>query len=64
MAQIVSQRYGMPVVLPIFAADLAFQFGTCDTGRLDFAQAEFPQVEKWVLAGHSFGGKIRLFVKC
>ena len=46
----------MHTVMPIFAADLAFNFGICHTGRLDLAKAEFPGVEKWVLARHSFGG--------
>lgn len=56
LAAILNERYGMPVVIPIFANDLAFVFGVCDSGRLDYAKAEFPDVEKWVLAGHSFGG--------
>lgn len=56
IAALLAERYGMPVVMPIFEGDRAFAFGTCDSGRLDFAQAEFPDVEKWVLAGHSFGG--------
>lgn len=57
IAALLNDRYGLPVVMPIFAGDLAFVFGTCDSGRLDFAKAEFPEIEKWVLAGHSFGGK-------
>eukprot|EP00585_Thalassiosira_rotula_P012077 CAMPEP_0196137040 /NCGR_PEP_ID=MMETSP0910-20130528/5151_1 /TAXON_ID=49265 /ORGANISM="Thalassiosira rotula, Strain GSO102" /LENGTH=337 /DNA_ID=CAMNT_0041397427 /DNA_START=26 /DNA_END=1036 /DNA_ORIENTATION=- len=56
LAMLLNERYGIPVVIPIFASDLAFKFGTCDSGRLDFAKAEFPEVEKWILAGHSFGG--------
>jgi len=56
IARILNDRYGIPVVIPIFFADLAFTFGKCDTTRLDFAKAEFPEVEKWVFAGHSFGG--------
>eukprot|EP00980_Cylindrotheca_fusiformis_P016314 scaffold4847_cov89-Cylindrotheca_fusiformis.AAC.1 len=56
LASILNQRYGLPVVIPIFASDVAFAFGTCDTGRLDMAKAEFPEVEKWILAGHSLGG--------
>eukprot|EP00980_Cylindrotheca_fusiformis_P016320 scaffold4847_cov89-Cylindrotheca_fusiformis.AAC.7 len=56
LAAILNQRYGLPVVIPIFASDVAYVFGTCDTGRLDMAKAEFPEVEKWILAGHSFGG--------
>ena len=56
IANILTTRYGLPTVIPVFNSDLAFTFGTCDSGRLDLAKAEFPQVEKWVLAGHSFGG--------
>lgn len=56
LASILATRYGLPVVLPIFDRDLAFAFGVCDSGRLELAQAEFDHVEKWVLAGHSFGG--------
>ena len=59
IAKLLNEFYGIPVVMPIFADDLAFAFGMCDSGRLDFAKAEFPQVEKWILAGHSFGGKAR-----
>ncbi|CAJ1968417.1 unnamed protein product [Cylindrotheca closterium] len=56
LAERLASRYGFHTVIPIFAADVAFAFGTCDSGRLDMAKAEFPLVEKWVLAGHSFGG--------
>ena len=56
MAQLLATRYGFPTVVPVFAGDLAFVVGNCDSGRLDIAKAEFPEVEKWVLAGHSFGG--------
>jgi hypothetical protein len=56
LALTLADRYGLPVVVPIFNQDLAFTFGVCDSGRLDLAQAEFEDVEKWVLAGHSFGG--------
>ncbi|CAB9508483.1 Inherit from bactNOG: Carboxymethylenebutenolidase-related protein [Seminavis robusta] len=56
IADIVANRYGIPAVVPIFAGDRAFLFGLCDSGRLDLAKAEFPDVEKWVLAGHSLGG--------
>ena len=56
IAHLLATRYGFPTVIPIFDGDIAFTFGTCDSGRLDFAKAEFPTVEKWVLAGHSFGG--------
>eukprot|EP00557_Chaetoceros_sp_GSL56_P000950 CAMPEP_0176501608 /NCGR_PEP_ID=MMETSP0200_2-20121128/14252_1 /TAXON_ID=947934 /ORGANISM="Chaetoceros sp., Strain GSL56" /LENGTH=352 /DNA_ID=CAMNT_0017900507 /DNA_START=123 /DNA_END=1178 /DNA_ORIENTATION=- len=56
IAERLASRYGFHTVIPIFANDLAFSFGVCDSMRLDMAKAEFPQVEKWVLAGHSFGG--------
>jgi len=56
VANLLATRYGFPTVIPVFNGDLAFTFGICDSGRLDFAQAEFPSVEKWILAGHSFGG--------
>jgi hypothetical protein len=56
LAKILATRYGLPVVVPIFEKDLAFTFGSCDSGRVPLAQAEFEYVEKWVLAGHSFGG--------
>ena len=56
IANLLTTRYGLPTVIPVFNSDLAFTFGTCDSGRLDLAKAEFPQVVKWVLAGHSFGG--------
>lgn len=56
LVEILATRYGFPTVMPIFEADLAFSFGTCDSGRVDIAKAEFPEVEKWILAGHSFGG--------
>ena len=29
---------------------------SCDSGRIDLAQAEFEFVEQWVLTGHSLGG--------
>lgn len=56
IADLLATRYGLPTVVPVFVGDIAFSFGVCDTGRLDLAKAEFPNVEKWVLAGHSFGG--------
>ena len=55
LASLLATRYGFPVVVPIFENDLA-SFGVCDSGRLPLAQAEFENVEKWILAGHSFGG--------
>ena len=48
LAAILNERYGLPVVIPIFTDDIALVFGVCDSGRLEYAQAEFPDVEKWV----------------
>jgi hypothetical protein len=56
LAKMIATRYGLPVIVPIFNKDLAFTFGSCDSGRIPLAQAEFDFVEKWILAGHSFGG--------
>ena len=56
LAKSLSDRFGIPVVVPIFHNDLAFTIGSCDTGRIDLAHAAFPSVKKWVLVGHSFGG--------
>lgn len=58
IAALLNQRYGFPVVIPIFAQDVAFKAGSesCETGRLALAKAEFPLVEKWILGGHSMGG--------
>jgi hypothetical protein len=59
IGQILAARYGIPVAMPIFAADLATittANGTCGSGRVPLAAAAFPYVEKWVLAGHSYGG--------
>jgi hypothetical protein len=59
LAQRLSQRYGLPVVIPVFDKDVPLNFGSpsmCNSGRLELAQAEFPNVNKWVLAGHSLGG--------
>jgi hypothetical protein len=49
-----SQEYGLAVSIPIFDNDLAFS--GCDSGRIPLAAAAFPDIEKWILAGHSFGG--------
>lgn len=46
----------MTVVIPVFDRDLAFVFGKCRSGRLELAQAAFPDIDKWLLVGHSFGG--------
>lgn len=53
----VVRRYGMPVVVPIFAADVAFV--GCEGAlaeRLALAAADVPEVEQWILVGHSLGG--------
>jgi Alpha/beta hydrolase family len=41
-------------VIPIFAGDIPFT--PCSTGRVPVAASMYPTVQKWVLAGHSFGG--------
>ncbi|KAG7356238.1 alpha/beta fold family hydrolase [Nitzschia inconspicua] len=46
---------GYTVLIPVFANDLAFGV-PCGTGRLEFAQELYPDIDTWVLAGHSFGG--------
>lgn len=46
---------GYTVLIPVFAADLAFGV-PCGTGRLEFAQEMYPDIDTWILAGHSFGG--------
>ena len=56
LARLLTTRYGLPSVIPVFANDLAFDFIGCDTGRIQLAAAEFPNVKQWVLVGHSFGG--------
>jgi hypothetical protein len=56
MMKILAEMHGIAAVVPIFADDLAFKFGRCESGRLNLAKQAFPEVEKWVFAGHSFGG--------
>jgi len=51
-----AETYNMSVSIPIFAGDMAFKFGACESGRLGLAQEVFPNVTQWILAGHSFGG--------
>ena len=55
IAHQLSNRYGLPVVIPFFENDLAFEFGSCDTKKVELASRAFPQVQKWILAGHSYG---------
>jgi hypothetical protein len=47
-------QYGLTVVVPVFAADVAFV--GCGSGRLEFAQTAYPDIEEWYLVGHSLGG--------
>ena len=56
VAKALSERYGMAVAIQIFEDDLPTRMGSCNTGRLDLAEEEFPYIEKWVLVGHSLGG--------
>ena len=55
MANSLSENHGVPVVIPIFPNDIAF-LGCNGTDRIQFATSAFPDVEKWVLVGHSLGG--------
>jgi hypothetical protein len=56
LAHTLATRYHLPTVIPVFPQNLAFTFGTCDTGSVDLAKASLPQVENWIVVGHSFGG--------
>jgi hypothetical protein len=56
LAFTLAQEYGMTVVIPVFENDLQFSSGTCNSGRLALAQADFPNIDKWIFVGHSFGG--------
>jgi len=55
IAHQLSDRYGLPVVIPFFEGNVAFDF-TCNLKRVELASQAFPHVKKWVLAGHSMGG--------
>lgn len=55
LARMLQTWYGFTVVVPVFERDLAWDYQSCTTGRVDLARAEFPQVDRWILAGHSFG---------
>lgn len=55
MAKSLSENHGLPVAIPIFPDDVAFL--DCNgTDRIQFATSAFPDVEKWLLVGHSLGG--------
>jgi len=54
LARRLATRYGLPVLIPIFDRDIAFV--SCSTGRIEIARQVLPNVEKWILVGHSFGG--------
>jgi Alpha/beta hydrolase family len=55
LARMLQTWYGFTVVVPVFERDLAWDYQSCTTGRVNLARAEFPQVDRWILAGHSFG---------
>lgn len=55
LAKELSEIYGLAVTIPIFPYDVAY-LGCNGTDRIPLAAAAFPEVEKWVLAGHSMGG--------
>jgi hypothetical protein len=55
LARTLQRRYGFTVAVPVFDRDLAWDYRSCSTGRVELARAQFPHVDRWVLAGHSFG---------
>ena len=55
MAKELSDVHGLAVAVPIFPSDVAY-LGCSGTNRLPLAASAFPDVEKWILAGHSMGG--------
>ena len=55
IAKKLSDVHGLAVAIPIFTSDLAYS-DCSGTNRLSLAASAFPDVEKWILAGHSFGG--------
>lgn len=55
LARTLQQRYGLTTVIPIFPKDLAWDYTSCDTGRIALAQQQYPDVDQWILVGHSFG---------
>mgnify|MGYP005845354565 CR=1 FL=1 len=56
LMDLISDRYGIPGVVTIFESDLTLRTGACRTFRLRLAKTEFPEVEKWIFAGHALGG--------
>jgi hypothetical protein len=55
IAKKLSDVHGLAVAIPIFTSDLAYS-DCSGTNRLSLAASAFPDVEKWILAGHSLGG--------
>jgi Alpha/beta hydrolase family len=55
LARMLQTWYGFTIVVPVFERDLAWDYHSCTTGRVNLARAEFPQVDRWIMAGHSFG---------
>ena len=55
IAKTLSDVYGFAVAVPIFPNDVAY-LGCSGTNRIPFAASAFPDVEKWLLVGHSMGG--------
>lgn len=56
LARLLADRYGLPTVIPVFADDLAFTIGQCGSSRIELAKQLRPDIEQWILVGHSFGG--------
>lgn len=53
IAKVLSEDFGLYVSIPIFDRDLAFD--GCGSERIELARLAFPNVEKWIVAGHSYG---------
>ncbi len=56
LARDLAKGYGLAVSVPIFSQDVAFLGCNGTDDRISLAARAFPNVEKWVLAGHSLGG--------
>lgn len=57
LAHRLAHNYGLPVVIPVFANDLA-PLAVCSTGRVELASTatDIGVVDSWLLVGHSLGG--------
>ncbi|KAL3918909.1 MAG: hypothetical protein SGILL_004021 [Bacillariaceae sp.] len=46
---------GLTTLIPVFENDVALGF-PCGTGRIQLAQEAHPEIDQWILVGHSLGG--------